>query len=85
MSGDPLLRLTHDIHERLQVVEPERGAVVPGIGLILEWPGEGRREERPLLAGVLPNCRLDVSTSQRGRRSIGSVVGRHGVSSRVHR
>jgi hypothetical protein len=41
---------SHDSHERLQVVETERGAVAPGTGLILEWSGEGRCEERALLA-----------------------------------
>ncbi len=48
----------------LQVVETERSAVLPFTGLILERPGEGRGEERSLLAGVLPDRRLDVPTSQ---------------------
>ena len=69
MSGDPLLCLKGDIHERLEVTETERGAVAPGAGLILEGSGEGRREERALLTDVLPDRRLDVPTSQRGRRA----------------
>lgn len=36
----------NDIHERLQVIETERDAVVPGTGLILERAGKGRPEER---------------------------------------
>lgn len=36
-----------DIHEGLEVVETERGAVAPGTGLILERSGEGRCKERP--------------------------------------
>ena len=46
MSGYPLLCLKNDIHERLQVIETERDAVVPGTGLILERAGKGRPEER---------------------------------------
>ena len=71
VSGDPLFRLKRDIHERLQVVETERGAVAPCTGLILEWAGEGRCEERSLLADILPDRGLDVAASQRGRRSFG--------------
>ena len=81
VSGHPFLCLKGDVHERLQVAETERGAVAPGAGLILERPGEGRCEERPLLADVLPDRGLDVATSQRGRRSFGLLVGRHLVSS----
>lgn len=40
-SGDPLLHLKGDIHQRLQVIEAERGAVTPRTGLIFERPGEG--------------------------------------------
>ena len=71
MSVDPLLRLKGDIHEGLQVVETERGAVVPGTGLILERARKGRREERSLLTDVLPDRGLDVAASQRRRRSFG--------------
>ena len=71
MSGHPLLGLKCDIHERLQVAKTERGAIAPGTGLILEWPREGRGEERALLADILPDRRLDVPTSQRRRRSFG--------------
>ena len=42
MSSDPLFGFKGDIHERFQVVETERGAVVPGTGLILEWARKGR-------------------------------------------
>ena len=69
MSGDPLFGLKGDIHERLEVVETERSAIAPGTGLILERSGEGRGEERSVLAHVLPDRRLDVPTSQRGCRS----------------
>ena len=81
MSGHPQLGLKGDIHQRLQVVEAARGAVAPGAGSILEWPRKGRCEERSLLADILPDRRLAVATSQRGRRSLGLLVGRHGVSS----
>ncbi|MDR4468337.1 MAG: hypothetical protein MRJ68_08565 [Nitrospira sp.] len=69
MSIDPLLRLKGDTHERLQVAKTERGAIAPGAGLIFEWARKGRREERALLADILPDRGLDVPTSQRGRRS----------------
>lgn len=55
MSCDPLFGLKGDIHERLEVVEAKRGAVAPGTGLILEWARESRREERVVLADVLPD------------------------------
>jgi hypothetical protein len=42
---------------------------------------EGRCEERALLAEILPDRRLDVPTSQRGRWSFGLLLGRHLVSS----
>ncbi|NGZ95601.1 MAG: hypothetical protein CV089_05635 [Nitrospira sp. WS110] len=71
MSGHPLLGLKGDIHERLEVVEPERGSVTPETGLIFERSGEGRGEEQALLADVLPDRCLDVATSQRLRRSFG--------------
>ncbi len=54
---------------------------MPGTGLILERSGEGRGEERSVLAQILPDRRLDVATSQRRCRSFGLLVGRHGVSS----
>ena len=72
--------LTGDGHEHLQIVVSERGAVAPRTRLIFEWPGEGRCEERSLLAAILPDRGLDVVTSQRRRRSFGWVVGRDGVS-----
>jgi len=71
MSCDPLLCLKGHIHERLEVVETERSALVPGAGLILERTGEGRREEGALLTDVLPDRRLNVAASQRRRRSFG--------------
>ena len=71
MSIDPLLCLEGHIHEGLEVVETERGAVAPGIGLIPEWAREGRCEELSLLADVLLDRGLDVPTSQRGCRSFG--------------
>lgn len=81
MSGDPLLGLKGNVHERFEVIKTERGAVAPGAGLILERARKGRREERTILAGILPDRGLDVATSQRGGWSFGSVVGRHLVSS----
>lgn len=66
MSGDPLLRLKGDIHERLKVIETERGVIAPDTGLIFERPRKGRLEERVLLAHSLPDRRLNVPTSQRG-------------------
>ena len=42
--------------------------MAPGAGLILERARERRREERPVLADVLPDRGLDVPTSQRGCR-----------------
>ena len=71
MSSDPLLRFKGNVHEGLEVVEIERGPVVPGAGLILERSGKGRREERAFLANVLSDRRFDVPTSQRGCRSFG--------------
>jgi len=44
---------------------------VPGTGVIPERSEEGRREERALLADVLPDRGLDVATSQRGGPSFG--------------
>jgi len=38
-------------------------------GLILERARERRGKEQPILAGILPDCRLDVAASQRIRRS----------------
>ena len=81
MSSDPLLRLKGDIHERLKVIETKRGAIAPGAGLIFEWARKGRREERALLAHILPDRGLDVPTSQCGGRSFGLLIGRHLVSS----
>jgi hypothetical protein len=81
VSGDPLLRLKGHIHERLQVVETERGAVTPGTGLVLERPRKGGCEERALLADILPDRGLDIPTSQRRCRSFKLLVDRHGVSS----
>ena len=74
LSGNPLLGVTGDGDKRFEVIETERGAIAPGAGLILERTGEGRREERALLAGVLPDRRLDAAASQLVR---GIVVGIH--------
>ena len=71
MSGHPLLGLKRDIHQRLQVVETEQGPVAPHPGLILERARERGGEEGSLLAGVLPDRRLDVAATQRIRRSFG--------------
>lgn len=69
MSGHPLLGLKRHIHQCLQVIEPERGPIAPHPGLILQRAGEGRGEEGTLLAGALPDRRLDVAASQCGCRS----------------
>ena len=58
VSGHPLLGFKRDIHQRLKVIETERGPVAPHPGLILEQARERRGEERTLLAGILPDRRL---------------------------
>ena len=58
MSGNPLLGLTRDSEKCLKVIETERGPIAPFPGLILEWAGESRREERTLLADILPDGRF---------------------------
>jgi hypothetical protein len=70
MSGDPLLGLKCDGDKRLKVIETERGLIAPRPGLILEWAGEGRREDRTLLADVLPNRGFEVATPEPGRRVV---------------
>jgi hypothetical protein len=64
MSGNPLLGVTRDGDKRFEVIETERSPIAPGPGMILERPREGRREERPFLADILPDRRFDVATSQ---------------------
>lgn len=71
LSNHSLLCLEGDIHQRLQVIETEGGAVVPGTGLILEGPRECRGEEWALLTDILPDRGLDVATSQSGSRAFG--------------
>ena len=51
--------------QSLKVIETEGSAVAPCARLILEWPREGRCEERSLLADILPDRGLDVAASQR--------------------
>jgi hypothetical protein len=80
VSGNPLLGLTRDSEKRLKVIETKRGSIAPFPRLILEWAGEGRREERTFLAAIRPNRRFDVAASQRVR---GFVVSSHRVSSFV--
>ncbi len=63
MSGDPLLRLKGDSHDGFEVIETERGAIAPGAGVIFERSGKGCCEEWSLLAGVLPDRRLDVAAA----------------------
>lgn len=81
MSRDPLLGLTGDGQERLQVVKTKGTSVSPLPGLIPEGTRESRREERPILALVLPDRPFDVAASQRVRRLFGLFVGNHLVSS----
>lgn len=71
MSDDPLLLLRSNTHRCLEVIETERGLVAPGAGLILKQLGEGRCEERALLADSLPDRRLAIAISQGGGRSFG--------------
>jgi hypothetical protein len=63
MSGNPILGVTRHGEQGLKVVETERSPVAPRPGLILERAGEGRREERTLLADILPDRRFDVAAS----------------------
>ena len=80
MSGNPILGVTRDVDKGFEVIETERSPVAPLPGLILEWAGEGRREERTFLADILPNRRFDAASSQRVRRF---VIGSHLSSSFV--
>jgi hypothetical protein len=70
MSGDPLLGFKRDIHKSLKVIETLRSAVAPSAGLVLEWPGEGRCEERSLLTVILPDRGFDVATSQAAKMHV---------------
>ena len=79
MSGDPLLRFMRDGDESFKVVKTERCSVAPSARLILEWPRKGRREERSLFAGILPDRGFDVAAAQ---RVSGFFVGSHLVSIR---
>ena len=63
MSCNPLLGVTRNSEKGLKVIETERGPIAPRAGLILEWAGEGRCEERTFLADILPDRRLDVAAS----------------------
>jgi len=80
MSDNPLLGITRDSEQGLKIIETERSAIAPRAGPILERAGEGRCEERTLLADILPDRRFDVAASQPVR---GFVVGSHLVSSLV--
>jgi len=64
MSSHLLLSLTGHGEQCLKVIETERGPIAPRARLILERPGEGRCEERTVLAAILPDRRLDVAASQ---------------------
>lgn len=79
VSGDPLLGLTRDGEQGLKVVETEGCPIAPSAGLILEWPGEGRRKERTLLTAILLDRGFNVAASQ--HVSWFFVVGSHLVSS----
>jgi len=52
VSGDPLLGLTRDGGKGLKFSEIKRSPVAPRSGLILERAGEGRCEERTMLAAM---------------------------------
>ena len=77
MSGNPLLGLTRDGDQGFEVTETKRSPIAPRARLIPERPREARREERALLADILPDRRFEVAASQRVR---GFVVGSHHVS-----
>jgi len=62
MSGNPLFRFMGNSQRGFKVIETKRSAVAPSAKVILERPGEGRCEERPISAGKLP----DVPFSLRG-------------------
>jgi hypothetical protein len=80
VSGDPLLGLTRDGDKGFEVIETERSPIAPSAGLVLEWAGEGRCEERAVLACILPDRGFDVAASQRVR---GLFSSSHLVSSFV--
>ena len=65
MNGNLVLRLADAGEKGLKVIETERSPITPRAGLILEWAGEGRREERTLLAAILPDRGSDVAATQR--------------------
>ncbi len=65
----PLAHIKGNIRGCLVVVKTKQDPIVPGTGLILEWSGEGRGEERPLFTHILPDRRLDVATLQRRHQS----------------
>jgi hypothetical protein len=87
ISRHPVLGLTSQGNERLQVVKTERSAVAPHPGLILEWPGECRGEEGALLAGILSDRHLvngslsfDPQAAAVGIRGTAGVTGDTGLS-----
>ena len=59
VSENPLLGLTRNANKGVKVIQTERGPIAPRPGLILQWAGEVRREERPFLADILPDRRFD--------------------------
>jgi hypothetical protein len=66
MSGNLLLGLTRDGGKGFEVIETERSPLAPRSGLILELAGEGRGEERTMLAAMqrerpAPACRRGIS------------------------
>ena len=52
MSGNPPLRVTRDGDKGFEIIETERSPITPRPGLILERAGEGRCEERTMLAAM---------------------------------
>ena len=86
ISRHPVLGLTSQGNERLQVIEAERGAVAPHPGLILEWSGECRGEEGALLAGILSDrhfvngsLSFDPQAAAVGIRGTAGAVGTPGA------
>ena len=73
MSGDPLLCFIRDSQHCLEVIETKRGSVAPGVGLILERPGEGRCEEWAFLTTMLAMFAF-----------VASECTLHGIEKRAH-
>ena len=52
MSGDPIFGFTGQGEQSFKVIQTDRSPNAPYPGLILQSPGEGRRNERSVLADL---------------------------------